>query len=75
MPRGTACAASTKVPWARMGTRLAGGSVPLAIHACMAVSSARIGGPACMGLTGSAIVGAARMRSLASAKCGVPAIM
>ena len=41
----------------------------------IAVSSARIGGPACIGLTGSAIVGALRRCSPASAKCGVPAIM
>ena len=75
MPRGTASEASTSVPWARIGTRLAGGSTPDVIHACIAVSSARIGAPACIGLTGSAMVGALRIRSPASAKCGVPAIM
>ncbi|NBQ86475.1 MAG: hypothetical protein EBU07_03165 [Betaproteobacteria bacterium] len=28
MCSGRACAAGTRVPWARIGTRLAGGSVP-----------------------------------------------
>ena len=49
---------------------LAGGSTPVVIHACIAVTSARIGGPACIGLTGSAIVGALRIFSPASEKCG-----
>jgi len=70
-----ACGALTNVPCARIGTRLGGGSMPAVSHACIALSRARIGGPACIGLTGSAIVNALRITSAASAKCGVPAIM
>lgn len=76
MSVGTAPCAVTSVPWARMGTRLAGGFTPSLIQALRSVSSARIGMPACIGFCGSDIAGTPFfITSAASAKCGVPVIM